>query len=64
MPIRLRLFPRFLIYLLLLTVIPVALIGYLVVDINKESLQFEVQRYHLQLALLHLLSDDRRYLRC
>ncbi len=46
----LRLFPRFLIFLLLITVIPVALVGKIVVGINNESLQFEVQRYHLKLA--------------
>ncbi|MFN0117034.1 MAG: ATP-binding protein [Elusimicrobiota bacterium] len=46
----LRLFPRFLILLLALAVIPVALVGRIIVKINDESLQFEVQRYHLKLA--------------
>ncbi|MCG3206008.1 MAG: Adaptive-response sensory-kinase SasA [Elusimicrobia bacterium] len=36
--------------LLLITVIPVALVGKIVVGINSESLQFEVQRYHMKLA--------------
>lgn len=36
--------------MVLLTVIPVALVGRIVVSINNESLQFEVQRYHLKLA--------------
>lgn len=49
-PLRLKLFPRFLILLILLSVIPVALVGRLVLNINNESLQFEVQRYHLHLA--------------
>lgn len=49
-PFRLRLFPRFLLFLTLLSVIPVALIGRIIVDINNESLQEEVQRYHLLLA--------------
>lgn len=48
--LNLRLFPRFLILLLLITVIPVALVGRIVVGINNESLQFEVQRYHMKLA--------------
>ena len=47
---RLRLFPRFLVLLVLLTVIPVLLVGRWVGNINNESLQFEVQRYHLRLA--------------
>ncbi len=49
-PFRLRLFPRFLVFLLVLTVVPVALVGFLVVGINNDSLQFEVQRYHSKLA--------------
>jgi len=47
---KLRLFPRILILLLLITVVPVGLVGRIVVGINNESLQFEVQRYHLKLA--------------
>ena len=49
-PIRLKLFPRFLIVLLLLTVIPVSLVGLLIVRINDDSLQKQVQRYHIELA--------------
>ncbi len=48
--LNLRLFPRFLIWLLLIAVVPVAVVGKIVVGINNESLQFEVQRYHLKLA--------------
>ncbi len=50
LPFRLRLFPRFLILLVLLSVLPVLLVGRIVVNINSESLQYEVQRYHLRLA--------------
>jgi len=46
----LRLFPRFLIYMVMLTVVPVALVGHIVLGINNESLQNEVQRYHIKLA--------------
>ena len=46
----LRLLPRFLIFLVLLTVLPVILVGRIVVNINSESLQFEVQRYHLHVV--------------
>lgn len=35
---------------MLLAVIPVALVGRVIVNINNESLQYEVQRYHLHLA--------------
>lgn len=47
---QLRLFPRFLIFMVLLTVIPVGLVGNIVVGINNESLQKEVQRFHIKLA--------------
>lgn len=49
-PFHLKLFPRFLILLVLMTVVPMTLIGHLIIRINDESLQFEVQRYHARLA--------------
>lgn len=58
--LNLRLFPRFLILLLLITVIPVAVVSRIVVGINNESLQFEVQRYHLKLAQSMADSFDER----
>lgn len=59
-PIRLRLFPRFLIVFTLLTVIPVGLVGRIVVGINDSSLQFEVQRYHHLLAKSYAQNFDER----
>src|ERR1041384_4918351 len=50
MPVHLRLFPRFLIFLVLLTVLPVVFVSQIVIKINKERLQLEVQRYHTLLA--------------
>jgi HAMP domain-containing protein len=50
MRLHLRLFPRFLVLLVLLSVVPTAIVGWIVVGINNESLQKEVQRYHLGLA--------------
>src|SRR4051812_43658342 len=50
MTFQLKLLPRFILLLVLLTVIPVAFLGRLIVNVNNESLQFEVQRYHLLLA--------------
>jgi PAS domain S-box-containing protein len=50
MSFHLKLFPRFLLLLVLLTVIPVAFLGHTIVNLNNESLQGEVQRYHLRLA--------------
>jgi PAS domain S-box-containing protein len=50
MSFHLKLFPRFLILLTLLSVIPVAIVGWIIVGINNESLQKEVQRYHMGLA--------------
>jgi len=50
MSFHLRLFPRFLIFLVMLTVLPVVLVGRIVVNINSESLQFEVQRFHLRVV--------------
>lgn len=50
MSFHLRLFPRFLVLLVLLSVIPAAIVGWVVVRINNESLQKEVQRYHVGLA--------------
>jgi PAS domain S-box-containing protein len=46
--------------LVLLTVIPVAFLGRIIVNINNESLQFEVQRYHLRLAESLADSFDER----
>lgn len=57
---QLRLFPKFLILLVLISVIPVALIGRVVVQINDESLQFEVQRYHMRLATSLAKQIDER----
>ena len=48
--LRLRLFPKFLAASVLLSVIPVVLVGQIVLRINTLSLQFEVQRYHHLLA--------------
>src|SRR4051812_15833974 len=50
MSFHLKLFPRFLLLLVLLTVTPVAFLGHIIVNLNNESLQGEVQRYHLRLA--------------
>jgi signal transduction histidine kinase/HAMP domain-containing protein len=50
MPIHLKLFPRFLIYLVLLTVLPVWLASQIIIKINKDRLELEVQRYHTLLA--------------
>ena len=60
MRIHLRLFPRFLIYLILLTVTPVALVSHVVIKINKERLQQEVQRYHILLAGSFARNIDER----
>src|SRR3989338_8397825 len=60
MGIHLRLFPRFLIFLILLTVIPVALVSHFVIKINKERLQQEVQRYHILLAKSYAENIDER----
>jgi len=49
-PFRIRLFPRFLAFIVLLSVVPVAMVGWKVVGINSESLQDEVLRYHSHLA--------------
>src|SRR5687767_11725987 len=59
-PFRLRLFPRFLIVLMVLTVVPVALVGFIVVGINNDSLQFEVQRFHSKTAELLAKRFDSR----
>lgn len=50
MRFRLRLFPKFIILLCIISVLPAAFIGRMIVDINNDSLQYEVQRYHLRLA--------------
>ncbi len=50
MSFRLKLFPKFVLLLVLLSVIPVIFLGRVIVNVNNESLQFEVQRYHLRLA--------------
>ncbi|MCB4757401.1 MAG: HAMP domain-containing protein [Elusimicrobia bacterium] len=49
-PLRFRLFPRFVFFLTLIAVVPVATVSTLIVRINDDSLQKQVQRFHIQLA--------------
>src|SRR5258706_3238657 len=50
MRFHLRLFPRFIIFLVLLTVLPVSLVSHILIKINKKRLQLDVQSYHTLLA--------------
>jgi hypothetical protein len=44
--LKIRLFPKFLIVLIFLAVIPAGLLSRIIISLNNSSLQFEVQRYH------------------
>lgn len=45
-----RLFPRFIIWISLISVLPVGWVGLKIIQINNENLQTQVGRYHIQIA--------------
>ncbi len=47
---KIKLFPKFLIFIILVSVIPLAVIGFITIDINKEMLQTLMLEYHIKIT--------------
>lgn len=47
---KIKLFPKFLIFIILISVIPLAIIGFITVNINKEMLQTLMLEHHIEIT--------------